>query len=148
MRTHKFLSMTLPVWARWARVFLYGGSIIGSGVLLYKYTTPTDEELIARFSPEIRAEYEQGRLLRQKEQAELMKIVKQTSLSNDPIWKTGKIKSPFEKDTRGVDPKLVDIKEFEKEQALVHQQQQVKESVLQLKETESLLNQKSWWKFW
>lgn len=90
-------AMSLPEsWARWGRVNLVGASIIGFGLLCFKYTTPTDEQLINRMSPEVRAQYERERSLRRKEQEELIKIVKQTSASNDPIWMTGPIKSPLE----------------------------------------------------
>ncbi|GEQ69332.1 hypothetical protein JCM33374_g3003 [Metschnikowia sp. JCM 33374] len=82
---------------KWVRMLTAGGSIVGTGVLLFKYTVPTDEELIARFSPEIRAEYERSKALRQKEQQELMKIAQETAKSNDPIWKTGKIGSLLRK---------------------------------------------------
>lgn len=112
-----------------------------------KYTTPTDEELIARFSPEVRANYEKNKLLRQKEQEELMKIVRQTSQSNDPIWKTGKIASPFEKDTRGVDPRLVNPIEFQKNQEEAKLRAEVDRADAELAETENLLAQskRRWW---
>ncbi|CCK71682.1 Cbp4p KNAG_0H02670 [Huiozyma naganishii CBS 8797] len=86
-----------PVWRRWLRVYVWGGAIIGSGVLLFKYSTPSDEKLIESFSPEVRRRYEEGRQLRQEEQRQLMKIVRETANSSDPIWKTGPIQSPFER---------------------------------------------------
>lgn len=86
----------LPIWAKWAKVNLVGFGIIGFGILCYKYTTPTDEQLISRMSPEVRSQYEREKDLRRKEQEELIKIVKKTSASNDPIWMTGPIQSPFE----------------------------------------------------
>ncbi|KAM9918022.1 hypothetical protein OXX59_008952 [Metschnikowia pulcherrima] len=131
---------------RWARMLGTGVSIVGTGVLLFKYTVPSDEELIARFSPEIRAEYERGKSLRQKEQEELMKIAQETAKSNDPIWKTGKIASPFEKDTRGMDPKLVDVQNFYQEKELNKRKQEVELANAELLETEKLVAQskKSW----
>ena len=144
------MSAPTPIWLRWVRVFAIGGAIAGSGFVLYAYTTPTDEQLIARFSPEVRANYEKNRLLRQREQQELMKIVQETSKSNDPAWKTGKIKSPFERDTRGIDPKLVNIQEFEQELARKYQQEQLQKSDAEFEETQKLLDaqRKPWWKFW
>lgn len=134
---------------KWAKMFAAGGSIVGTGVLLFKYTVPTDEELIARFSPEIRAEYERGKALRQKEQEELMKIARETSKSNDPIWKTGKIASPFEKDTRNTDPKLVDVKDFYQERELAKKKQEVDLANAELLETEKLVAQsKKLWIPW
>lgn len=143
-------SNPMPIWLRWVRVFAYGGAIAGSGFVLYKYTTPTDEQLIARFSPEVRAHYEKNRLLRQREQQELMKIVQETSKTNDPIWKTGKIKLPFERETKGIDPKLVNIREFEKEMAVKYQQEQLNKSDVEFEETQKLLDaqKKRWWKLW
>ena len=75
-----------PLWYRWARVYFAGACIIGTGVLLYQTIRPSDEKLISQFSPEIRAEYERNKELRQKEQQRLMEIVKQTAASNEPIW--------------------------------------------------------------
>lgn len=144
------MSNPKPLWRIWARVYVTGAAIIGTGVLLYKYTVPTDEELIARFSPEIRADYERNRKLRQQEQQELMKIVKETYKSNDPVWKTGPIKSPFEKDTRGVDPHLVDKTTFFKSLEDEKRKQEVEKANAELAETEQLMNKpkKSWWKLW
>lgn len=140
--------MEKPLWYRWARVWVTGFSIIGTGVLLYKYTVPTDEELIARFSPEVRANYEKNRALRQKEQEELMKIAQETAKLNDPIWKTGRIASPFEKDTRGVDPKLVDATQFFADQQETERRAEAAAASAELRETEQLVEQakKSWWR--
>lgn len=139
--------MTKPLWYRWARVWVTGGSIIGFGVLCFKYTTPTDEELIARFSPEVRANYERNKALRQKEQQELMLIARETAKSNDPIWKTGKIMSPFEKDGRGVDPKLVDAVQFFKDEEESRRREEVAQASAELAETEKLVKEKKsrWW---
>lgn len=93
---------------------IYGGGIIGLGVVLFKYTVPTDEELLAKMSPEIRAKVESQRELRQQEQKKLMEIVQRTSKSNDPIWKTGELYNPWE----GTGNKLlVDKINYEKETA-------------------------------
>ncbi|CAK7895766.1 assembly factor Cbp4p [[Candida] anglica] len=139
-----------PLWYRWARVGFMGASIIGTGVLLFKYTTPTDEELIARFSPEVRREYDRNRALRQQEQQQLMNIAKETAASNDPIWKTGKIKSPYERETRNTDPKLVDPEKFFQKQAEDFKKQEIKKAEQDFQEAETLLAQqkKSWFKWW
>lgn len=139
--------MTKPLWYRWARVWVTGFSIVGTGVLLYNYTVPTDEELIAKFSPEIRANYERNKALRQKEQEELMKIARETAKSNDPIWMTGKIASPFEKDTRGVDPKLVDATKFFQDEQDSRRKAEIAAADAELLEAEKLAAQqkKRWW---
>lgn len=134
-------------WYKWVRVWGWGSGIVGTGVLLYNFTVPTDEELIAKFSPEVRANYEKNKALRQKEQEELMKIARETATSNDPIWKTGKIASPFERDTRGVDPKLVDAAKFFQEEEESKKRAEVAEADAELLETEKLMAQskKKWW---
>lgn len=140
-------SMEPTLFQRIAKGSVYGGAVIGLGVVLFKYTTPTDEELVAKLSPELRADYEQNRELRQREQQELMKIVRKTSASNDPIWKTDKIGLPFETNTRNMDPKLVDYRQFELERAQKHQQLQYEQSLQEMKEAEKLIKKKRWWFF-
>lgn len=129
---------------------LVGGAIIGTGVFLYCTIIPTDEELISRFSPEVRAQYERNKELRQKEQEELMRIVQQTAKSNDPIWKTGRITSPFEKDTRGKTTTLVNPNDLYQQKEDAKREQEVKDAQAQVLETERLVAEKknSWWKFW
>jgi hypothetical protein len=134
-----------PLWYRWARVGVVGFSIIATGSLLFKYTVPTDEQLIAKFSPEIRAEYERNREIRQKEQQELMKIARETAASDDPIWKTGRIKSPFEKDGRNTDPKLVDIEKYNRERGDEFKKLEVERAQQELREAEELVSQKKGW---
>lgn len=137
-----------PMWFKWARILFTGASIIGTGVLLFKYTVPTDEELIARFSPEVRADYERNKALRRKEQEELMKIVQKTAASNDPIWKTDQIKSPLERDGRGIDPKLVDKELFHKQSGDDFKKSAIEKANLELQEAEQLVKQQGkrhWW---
>lgn len=130
------------------RVYAVGALIVGTGVLLYKYTTPTEEELISRLSPELRLQYEREKKLRQKEQEELVKIVKQTSASNDPIWKTGSIKSPWERDT-----KVINLKEkYEHELAEQNQMDEIERVRMELEiaqaqtrqETDEKLKKRTW----
>lgn len=139
-----------PLWYRWARVGFVGASIITTGVLLFKYTTPSDEELIARFSPEVRRDYERNRELRQREQQELMKNAQLTAASNDPIWKTGRISSPWDKDTKNTDQKLVDAVKFHQEKANEFKKEQIELAQQELLETERIVAEKkkrffSWW---
>lgn len=134
-----------PLWYRWTRVGVVGFSIIATGSLLFKYTVPTDEQLIAKFSPEIRAEYERNREIRQKEQQELMKIARETAASDEPIWKTGRIKSPFEKDGRNTDPKLVDIEKYNRERGDEFKKLEVERAQQELREAEELVSQKKGW---
>lgn len=139
--------MERPLWYRWAKIVVYGAGIVTSGVLLFKYTVPTDEELISRFSPEVRAQYEKNRALRQKEQEELMKIVQKTAASNDPIWKAGPIGSPFEKDTRRTNPNLVDQQKFYAQQGAEFKKEQIEAANKELEELNELVGQKKkhWW---
>lgn len=141
---------TKPLWYRWAKVPLTGGAIIGTGVFLYYTIIPTDEELISRFSTEVRAQYERDKELRQKEQQELMRIVQETAKSNEPIWKTGRITSPFEKETRGKVTTLVDPNDLYQQKEDAKRAQEVSDAQAQFLETERLVaeQKKSWWKFW
>lgn len=140
-------SIKQQVWYKWARIFFTGSCIIGTGVILFNTTVPTDEELIARFSPEVRASYEHNKALRRKEQEELMKIVKETAASNNPVWMTGSIASPFEKETRGLDPKLVDKELFHRQRAEDFKRLEVEQASKDLEEAELLAksSKKSWW---
>lgn len=96
------------------QTLIWGGGIIGLGVFLFKFTVPTDEELLSRMSPEIRAQVEKNRELRQQEQQMVMEIAKKTAASDKPIWQTGELYNPWE----GTGNKmLVDKVNFEKEQA-------------------------------
>ncbi|OWB75542.1 hypothetical protein B5S31_g5455 [[Candida] boidinii] len=153
----------------WKRSLISCGLIIGSGVLLFKYTTPTEEQLIARLSPELRADYEKNKELRRQEQKELMEIVKKTSASNDPIWKTGSLQSPWErtdlqnqkldesnvlfgKGSSGIESPLVKKDRFERDQAESKQHEMLEKMKKELESTEMIeknsKNSKSWWKLW
>ncbi|RLV94016.1 Assembly factor CBP4 [Spathaspora sp. JA1] len=141
---------TKPLWYRWARVYLAGGLIIGTGVLLYNTIRPSEEDLIASFSPEVRREYERNKELRELEQQKLMEIVKKTAESNEPIWKTGPIGSPFEKHQRNLGQQLVDYEGIRRDQALNESKQEVEKAKAEALEAESLISggtkSKWWWK--
>lgn len=140
-----------PAWVRYTKAGIWGSAVTGLGVLLYVYNTPTDEELIAKFSPEVRANYERNKAIRQREQQELMAIVQQTSASNDPIWKTGKLKSPFERGNKVAGSDLVNVQEFEKQQVAEKKRQEMNQLNQELQETEqfiSLSNKRKWYKWW
>lgn len=88
--------MSSPTVVMLKHTLIWGGGIIGLGVLLFKFTVPTDDELLQRMSPEIRAQVEKNRLLRQQEQQMLMDIVQKTAKSDEPVWKTGELFNPWE----------------------------------------------------
>ncbi|KAK5961269.1 Cbp4p PWA37_001802 [Arxiozyma heterogenica] len=141
---------------RWVRVYIVGGSIVGSGLLLYKYSRPTDEELISKFSPEVRREYEANKKLREEEQRELIKIVQESANSKDPIWKTGPLQSPFERGNLGSYSNNTVLERAKRQQLEKREQEEIdkvrqniealKEQQRQEKETKKA--NKSWWKFW
>ncbi|EER32735.1 hypothetical protein CTRG_03160 [Candida tropicalis MYA-3404] len=146
------MSSVKPLWYRWARVYFAGGCLVGTGFLLYYTIRPTDEQLIASFSPEVREHYERNKELREAEQQKLMEIVKKTSSSNDPVWKAGPIGSPFEKEQRNLSMQLVDAELFHKEKFENQQKQEIAKANLEVEEAERLLSEKkkknsSWWKF-
>ncbi|KAH3661679.1 hypothetical protein OGAPHI_006529 [Ogataea philodendri] len=134
----------------WKRSLLTGGGIIGTGVLLYIFTTPTEEQLVAKLSPELRADYERNKELRQREQQMLMEIVKQTAASNEPIWKTGSLVSPWDKEFQpSSESFLVKRERFEREQAEARQRQELERLKQEAKLTETVVAPKSSkWKFW
>ncbi|KAG7827966.1 hypothetical protein KL920_004216 [Ogataea angusta] len=136
-------------WLLWKRSLITGGGIIGSGVLLYIFTTPTEEQLVAKLSPELRADYERNKELRRKEQEMLMEIVKQTAASNDPVWKTGPIVSPWDRDfTPSRESLLVKRERFEKEQAEKKQREELERLKADAKLVQADENKGRGWKFW
>ncbi|CAR21514.1 Assembly factor CBP4 [Lachancea thermotolerans] len=143
--------MDKPLWLRWLRVYIAGGAIIGVGAVLFKYTTPTDEELINSLSPELRLQYERERQLRQAEQKELMNIVRETAKSDDPIWKTGAINSPWEKNSSEQSREQfqrVKAEEIQKEEL-----QRIRQELQQIRadsvaKTQEEVKKSAGWKFW
>ncbi|KAL3232095.1 Assembly factor CBP4 [Nakaseomyces bracarensis] len=152
--------MDIPVWRRWLKIYAYGGAIILSGVLLFKYTTPSDEKLIASLSPELRLQYEKEKKLRQEEQKELMRVVQETAKSNDPIWKTGPIESPWEKKKGGDNVKnesfFDNVQKTRAEEAQKDELKRIREELDTLRaqsvqKTNEIVTEKkgsSWWKPW
>lgn len=140
--------MERPLWFRWLRVYAVGAAISGLGVVLYMYATPTDEQLINSLSPELRAQYEREKNLRRREQEELIKIVKKTSASNDPIWKTGPLENPLENNKKGLVLKeLIEREEAEKSQQdeLLKIRQELEEAQAKTRQaTDEQLKKKSW----
>ena len=135
----------------WIKVYVAGGAIIGSGFWLYNNVVPTPEQLLEEFSPELREKYYREKELRELEQRELIKIVKKTMKSNDPIWKTGPIKSPWERDSLIVDKakeQQQDTFKEEREQSLeLKELRKIREELKKIrtestKETEEIVNEK------
>ncbi|CDO96105.1 unnamed protein product [Kluyveromyces dobzhanskii CBS 2104] len=136
---------------RWGKVFAAGGSIILTGVLLFKYTTPTDEQLIQALSPELRLQYERERNLRQAEQQELMKMVQETMKSNDPIWRTGSVDSPWERNgpqTTKDQFQRLKADQVQKEELDRIRQELDKIRGESLTKTNEVVSKKSWWSLW
>ncbi|AGO09848.1 AaceriAAL142Cp [[Ashbya] aceris (nom. inval.)] len=141
--------MERPLWFRWLRVYAIGFGIIGAGVLLFKYTTPTDEELIAALSPELRQQYERERNLRQAEQQELMRIVKKTSTSETPVWNTGPIKSPWERKSLSAESKE-QFQQVKAEQVQREELERIRQELENIRQqstskTQEIANKKGWW---
>lgn len=144
--------MEKPLWLRWLRVYAVGGAIIGTGLILFKYTTPTDEELVNSLSPELRLQYERERKLRQAEQQELMKIVQETAGSTDPIWKTGPIQSPWDRSTDGARTRE-QFQRVKADQVQKEELQRIRQELEQIRhdsqnKTKEAAENQSWWKRW
>lgn len=144
--------MEKPLWLRWLRVYAVGGAIIGTGLILFKYTTPTDEELVNSLSPELRLQYERERKLRQAEQQELMKIVQETAGSADPIWKTGPIQSPWDRSTDGARTRE-QFQRVKADQVQKEELQRIRQELEQIRhdsqnKTKEAAENQSWWKRW
>lgn len=134
-----------PLWARWLKVYIAGGAIITTGVLLFKYTTPTDQQLLDSLSPELRAQYAKDKKMREWEQEELKKIVQKSLESDEPIWKAGGIESPM-----GQSHKMKE-NTFRKQIIEKEQQEQLSKANQQLDDIRRLENgnkKNSWWSFW
>ncbi|VVT53605.1 uncharacterized protein SAPINGB_P003658 [Magnusiomyces paraingens] len=80
-------------WARWIKTILAGGSVVGLGVSCFIFTTPTDEELIAKLSPELRQQYYDERERRRMVSQWAVGEARKTAASSNPIWMTGEIPS-------------------------------------------------------
>lgn len=63
-----------------------GGSIIGFGYLLMKYTTPSDDELIAKLSPELRAKYEEQKEAKREQNRLIYERIQREGYSDKPAW--------------------------------------------------------------
>jgi len=137
----------------WAKAIFWSSSIAGLGFVLLKYATPNSDQLLKEMSPDVRRQAEKNMELRMKEQEELMKIVKRTAASNDPIWKTGPIQSPWDSDyKRTAESPLVSKQKFEKLKAAEKQKEKLQALKNQQILTESIEKKdkaaKSWFKFW
>ncbi|SCU85800.1 LADA_0D09780g1_1 [Lachancea dasiensis] len=143
--------MDKPLWLRWLKVYAYGGAIIATGVVLFKYTTPSDEELIKALSPELRLQFERERQLRQAEQQELMKIVQETARSKDPIWKTGSIDSPWERNAG--QQSREQFQRLKAEEIQREELNRIRQELQQIRQESTIKTQESvqkhsWWKIW
>lgn len=144
--------MERPIFMRWLKVYAVGGAIITSGFLLFKYSRPTDEELIQRFSPEVRRDYERNKKLREDEQRELMKIVQQSAESKDPIWKAGPLEAPWERGNQNNTvlerAKRQDVERREREEldTVKHNLDIIQQQSLDTNEGNA--GNRPWWKLW
>ncbi len=137
----------------WAKAIFWSSSIVALGFILLKYATPDSEKLLKEMSPDVRRQVEENKELRMKEQEELMKIVKKTAASKDPIWKTGPIKSPWDPDyKRTAESSLVSKQKLEKMKASEEQKAKLAKLKNQQALTEDIEKKdkatKRWFRFW
>ncbi|ODQ65430.1 hypothetical protein NADFUDRAFT_83405 [Nadsonia fulvescens var. elongata DSM 6958] len=75
-----------PILKKTIRVSVASIGIVGLGVLLLKYTTPTDEELISRLSPDLKAKYYASLQDRKGSSQAILNQVEVNARSTDPAW--------------------------------------------------------------
>lgn len=75
----------------WIKGGIAGSSVVGLGVVCFIFTTPTDDELIKKFSPELRQKYHDERERREFVGQWAYKEAVKTSKTDDPVWMTGEI---------------------------------------------------------
>ncbi|KAJ1795560.1 assembly factor cbp4, partial [Coemansia sp. RSA 2399] len=71
--------------ARRAGILAFAG-IMGVGVLLRYTVVPSEEKLMSRLSPEVRAELEKNKEKRRANHEAIMEQMIESSKSDKPIW--------------------------------------------------------------
>ncbi|KAK9388679.1 hypothetical protein V1515DRAFT_597671 [Lipomyces mesembrius] len=70
------------------KMLFAGTGIVGLGVVLYKNTVPTEEEVVAKFSPEVRQKYYQEKAFRDASEHDnkLYELIQSNAQSSRPAW--------------------------------------------------------------
>ncbi|KAK9480996.1 hypothetical protein V1514DRAFT_64394 [Lipomyces japonicus] len=69
------------------KMLFSGTGIIGVGFLLYNTTVPTEEQLVSKFSPEIKQKYYQEKQFRSGSQEDhLYDLIRSNAESSRPAW--------------------------------------------------------------
>ncbi|KAI1116694.1 CBP4-domain-containing protein [Nemania sp. NC0429] len=71
---------------RWLKMLVVGGAVCVGGPAFVMWIRPTDEELFARYNPELQKKSLEGRYERQKEFDDFVTKLKEYSKSDKPIW--------------------------------------------------------------
>ncbi|KAJ2518824.1 assembly factor cbp4 [Coemansia sp. RSA 2049] len=70
----------------WFRALLTVGGIMGAALVMRYTIVPSEEQMLSRISPELRAEYERNKGKRRDAHEEIMKRIMEDSKSDKPIW--------------------------------------------------------------
>ncbi|KAK9376656.1 uncharacterized protein V1513DRAFT_439313 [Lipomyces chichibuensis] len=70
------------------KMLFVGTGVVGLGVVLYSKTVPTEEEVVAKFSPEVRQKYYQEKAFREASEPDnkLYELVRSNAQSSRPVW--------------------------------------------------------------
>ncbi|KAK9321191.1 hypothetical protein V1517DRAFT_327236 [Lipomyces orientalis] len=72
----------------YVKMLFVGAGIVGLGVGLYRNTVPTEEEVVAKFSPEVRQKYYQEKAFRDASEHDnkLYELIQSNAQSSRPAW--------------------------------------------------------------
>ncbi|KAK0729976.1 assembly factor CBP4 [Lasiosphaeris hirsuta] len=73
-------------WWLLTKMVVGGGAVIIGGPAFVMWVSPTDEELVKKYNPELQKRSREGRYEREKEFDDFVMRLKEYSKSNKPIW--------------------------------------------------------------
>ncbi|ODV88777.1 hypothetical protein CANCADRAFT_13707, partial [Tortispora caseinolytica NRRL Y-17796] len=76
---------------KWVKMFFVSGGLLGTGVVLLKYTTPNEEQMLAKMSPAMREEYLNTKDARLAANQELLRQIEVSAKSARPAWQMAEI---------------------------------------------------------
>ncbi|KAJ1952524.1 assembly factor cbp4 [Dispira parvispora] len=77
----------------WTKAFVYSVGLVGSGYLIMRTTTPTEEQIYQRLSPELKKRADEFRKEQPVKQHQLVELLKQNMESDKPVWEAQPLKT-------------------------------------------------------